>query len=101
MILVRATSVEQAERDLVNVLEEHLRGLMDPGASRIHPDEFPTVWVILPWIGRIVSEREQFQPGWRGSSPTALTRDPKELCSALGARGYHPLVPRPPAECES
>ena len=42
-ILVHATSVEQAERDLVNALEEHLRRLMDYEATRIQLDDFPTV----------------------------------------------------------
>ena len=42
-ILVHARTVEQAERDLVNALEGHLRGLMDQDATRLEQDEFPTV----------------------------------------------------------
>ena len=44
-ILMHATTVEQAERDLVNALEEHLRRLMDQEATRIQLDDFPTVRV--------------------------------------------------------
>ena len=42
-ILVHATTVEQAERDIVNALEDHLRRLMDHEATRIDWDDFPTV----------------------------------------------------------
>ena len=42
-ILVHARTVEQAERDLVNALEEHLSGLMDHEATRLQLDEFPTI----------------------------------------------------------
>ena len=45
-ILVHARTIEQAERDLVNALEEQLRGLMDEEATRIQLDEFPTVRVL-------------------------------------------------------
>ena len=45
-ILVHATTVERAERDLVNALEEHLRRLMDQEATRLQLDDFPTVRVI-------------------------------------------------------
>ena len=44
-ILVHATTVAQAKRDLVNALEGHLRGLMDQEATRLQLDEFPTVHV--------------------------------------------------------
>ena len=42
-ILVHATTVEQAERDLVNALEEHLRRLTDHEATRVQLDDYPTV----------------------------------------------------------
>ncbi len=42
-ILVLATTVQQAERDLVNALIEHLRRLMDHEATRLELDDFPTV----------------------------------------------------------
>ena len=42
-ILVHARTVEQAERDLVNALEEHLRVLMDREATRLQLDDYPTV----------------------------------------------------------
>ena len=42
-ILVHATTVEQAERDLMNALSEHLRRLQDSEATRIYWDDFPTV----------------------------------------------------------
>ena len=42
-ILVHATTVEQAERDLTNALVEHLKRLQDPEATRIDWDDFPTV----------------------------------------------------------
>ena len=41
-ILVHARTIEQAERDLVNALGEHLHGLMDHEATRIQFDDFPT-----------------------------------------------------------
>jgi hypothetical protein len=45
-ILVHATTVEQAERDLVNALIERLKRLQDHGATRIDWDDFPTVLVV-------------------------------------------------------
>ncbi len=45
-VLVHSATVEQAERDLVNALEEHLRGLMDQEATRLELDDFPTVRTI-------------------------------------------------------
>ena len=45
-ILVHARTVEQAERDLVNALEEHLLGLMDQEATRIQLDDYPTARIV-------------------------------------------------------
>lgn len=42
-VLTHSTSVEQAEIDLVNALEEHLRRLMNHEATRLQLDDFPTV----------------------------------------------------------
>ena len=42
-VLVHAASPGQAERDLVNALNEHLTRLMDYEATRIEWDDFPTV----------------------------------------------------------
>jgi predicted RNase H-like HicB family nuclease len=42
-ILVHATTIEQAERDLVNALEEHLKRIHDRETTRIDWDDFPTV----------------------------------------------------------
>jgi imidazoleglycerol phosphate synthase glutamine amidotransferase subunit HisH len=42
-ILVHATSVEQAERDALDAIEELLRRIQDREATRIGWDEFPTV----------------------------------------------------------
>ena len=42
-ILVHATTVEQAERDLSGALAEHLRRLQDREATRIDWEDFPTV----------------------------------------------------------
>lgn len=42
-VLVHATTVEQAEHDLVNALEEHLRRIMDYEATRLQLDDFSTV----------------------------------------------------------
>jgi len=42
-ILTRSTSVEQAEVDLTNALEEHLKRIQDRETTRIDWDEFPTV----------------------------------------------------------
>jgi Lon protease-like protein len=44
-ILVHAMSPEQAERDLVNALSEHLRRIQDREATRIDWDDFPTARV--------------------------------------------------------
>lgn len=41
-ILTHSTSVERAERDLVNALEEHVRGPVDREATRLQRDGFPT-----------------------------------------------------------
>ena len=43
-ILVHARTIEQAERDLVNALEQRLGGLMDHEATRLELDDYPTVW---------------------------------------------------------
>ena len=51
-ILEHATTVEQAEKDLVNALEEHLTRLMDQEATRLQLDDYPTVRVsrlVLTW----------------------------------------------------
>jgi hypothetical protein len=45
-ILVHATSVEQAEIDLVNALGEHLERQMDRDSTRIQLDDMPTVRVV-------------------------------------------------------
>ena len=42
-ILVHARTVEQAERDLMNALERHLRRFMDQEATRLQFDDLPTV----------------------------------------------------------
>lgn len=44
-ILVHATTIEQAERDLVNALSEHFARLMDHEATRLQWDDLPTVRV--------------------------------------------------------
>lgn len=51
-ILVHATTVGQAERDLVNALEEHLMRLMDLEATRLELDDFPTVRVARLCLSR-------------------------------------------------
>ena len=45
-VLVHATAIEDAERDLVNALEDHLSRLMDYEGTRIQSDDFPTVRVV-------------------------------------------------------
>ena len=45
-ILVHARTVEQAERDLVNALGEHLHRIMDYDATRLELDDFPVVNVV-------------------------------------------------------
>ena len=54
-ILVHARTVEQTERDLVNALEGHLRGLMDHEATRLQLDESVTVRLVrvrmVPSVG--------------------------------------------------
>lgn len=45
-VLVHATTVEQAERDLANALEEYLLRLMDYETTRLELDEFPAVRVV-------------------------------------------------------
>jgi predicted RNase H-like HicB family nuclease len=61
-ILVHATTVEQAERNLVNALGEHLKGLMDHEATRLQLDDFPTVRAISVYLGdatRTVADQSQ------------------------------------------
>lgn len=50
-VLVYATTVQQAERDLVNALAEHLRRLMDHEATRLELDDFPTVRIVRLFAG--------------------------------------------------
>jgi len=42
-VLAHATSVEEAERDLVNALREYFQRLQDHEATRPEWDDFPTV----------------------------------------------------------
>lgn len=51
-ILTHSTTVEQAERDLVNALEEHFDRLMDHEATRVQLDDFPTVRVVRLHLAR-------------------------------------------------
>jgi hypothetical protein len=50
-ILVHATSIVQAERDLTNALIKYLRQLQDHGATRLEFDDFPTVKVVWLYLG--------------------------------------------------
>jgi imidazoleglycerol phosphate synthase glutamine amidotransferase subunit HisH len=50
-IMTHSTSVEQAEKDLVNALIEHLRRLQDHEATRIGWDDFATVRVARLYLG--------------------------------------------------
>jgi hypothetical protein len=50
-ILVHATTVERAERDLANALSEHLKRLQDREATRIDWDDFPTVHLARLYVG--------------------------------------------------
>ncbi|MFZ0830337.1 MAG: hypothetical protein WCB18_09490 [Thermoplasmata archaeon] len=50
-ILVHTTSIEQAEKDLVNALKEHLTRWMDHEATRLELDDFPTVRAIRLLVG--------------------------------------------------
>lgn len=40
-ILVHAMTAEQAERDLVNALSDHLKGLQDSEPTHLQHDDFP------------------------------------------------------------
>ena len=79
-ILVHARTVEQAERDLVNALEEHLLRLMDQEATRLELDDHPTVRVARlflqskPW-----NVHQEYEPP-NGREPQTKT--------ALSANGY-------------
>ena len=42
-VMAHATSEEQAEKDLLNALAEHLKRLQDRETTRIDWDDFPTV----------------------------------------------------------
>jgi hypothetical protein len=50
-ILVHATTLGQAERDLANALIEHLTRLQNHEATRIDWEDFPTVRVARLWLG--------------------------------------------------
>ncbi len=51
-VLVHATTVDQAERDLVNALIEHLKRLQDREATRLQLDDFPTVHSVRLYLGQ-------------------------------------------------
>lgn len=57
-VLVHALSSVQAEKDLINALNEHLKRLQDHEATRIDWDDFPTVRTLRIYLGR--------SPGWVG-----------------------------------
>lgn len=54
-ILMHATTVEQAERDHVNALEEHLRRLMNHEATRLELDDLPTVRVVRTGLSAVLA----------------------------------------------
>ena len=45
-LLSHAVTAEQCERDLVDLFEEHLKGLMNHEATRLQLDDFPTIQVV-------------------------------------------------------
>jgi hypothetical protein len=56
-VLVHATSLGQAERDLGNALAEHLKRLQDREATRIDWDDFPTVRAIRLYLSSHMGDR--------------------------------------------
>ena len=54
-ILVHARTVEQAERDLVSALEEHLGRLMDFEATRLQLDDYPTLRALRLRLGPVTA----------------------------------------------
>ena len=54
-ILLHATAVGQAERGLVNTSEEHLRQLMDPEATGLQRETFPTDRRARVRLGRVLA----------------------------------------------
>lgn len=52
-ILVHASTVEQAERDLTNALIEHLNRLQDHEATRLELDDCPTVRFVRAYLCRL------------------------------------------------
>jgi predicted RNase H-like HicB family nuclease len=57
-VLAHATTIEQAEHDLVNALFEHLKRLQDLEATRLEVDDFPTVKAPRLWIMRSTTRSE-------------------------------------------
>ena len=54
-ILVHARTIGQAERDLVNALEEHLRARMDYEATRLQLDDYPTLRALRLRLGPVTA----------------------------------------------
>lgn len=53
-VLVHASTINQAERELVRALEDHLTRVQDEEATRLQLDDFPTVKVVQLCLGPIV-----------------------------------------------
>jgi hypothetical protein len=51
-IMTHSASIQQAENDLVNALEEHLRRMMDFEATRLQLDDYPTTRLVRLTIGQ-------------------------------------------------
>ncbi len=49
-VLVHATTVEQAERDLADALAEHLKRMQDHEATRLELDDYPTVRTLRVFV---------------------------------------------------
>jgi predicted RNase H-like HicB family nuclease len=50
-VVVHASSLRQAEKELANALAEHLTRLQDHEATRLELDDFPTVRVVKLRVG--------------------------------------------------
>ena len=53
-IMTHSTSVGQAEIDLTNALEDHLRRLVDNESTMLQLDDFPTIRVLSMYLVTIL-----------------------------------------------
>jgi hypothetical protein len=74
-VLVHATSFGQTEVVLTNAIIEHLKRLQDREATRIDPDDFPTVRIHRLCLSPLRARRATRHRGRRGLGRSATYKD--------------------------